>query len=60
MVADAIPAEIMQLDIWVMLAATALLFLAAISRWRIGRVEGGIMLLGYAAYVIWLGLNAGG
>lgn len=56
----AIPAEIMQLDIWVMLAATALLFLAAISRWRIGRVEGGIMLLGYAAYVIWLGLNAGG
>ena len=56
----AIPAEIMQLDIWVMLAATALLVLAAISRWRIGRVEGGIMLLGYAAYVIWLGLNAGG
>jgi cation:H+ antiporter len=55
----AVPAEIMQLDIWVMLAATALLFMAAISRWRIGRVEGGVMLLGYAAYVSWLGLNAG-
>lgn len=55
----AVPAEIMQLDIWVMLAATVLLFIAATSRWRIGRVEGGIMLLGYASYVIWLGLHAG-
>lgn len=55
----AVPAEIMQLDIWVMLAATVLLFTAATSRWRIGRVEGGIMLLGYASYVIWLGLHAG-
>ena len=54
-----VPAEIMRLDIWVMLAATALLFLAATSRWRIGRVEGGIMLLSYAAYVFWLGLHAG-
>lgn len=53
-----VPAEIIRLDIWVMLAATALLFLAATSRWRIGRAEGGIMLLGYAAYVIWLGMHA--
>lgn len=53
-----VPPEIMRLDIWVMLAATALLFVAAISRWRIGRAEGAIMLLGYAAYVIWLGMHA--
>lgn len=54
----AVPAEIMQLDIWVMLAATVLLFIAAVSRWRIGRAEGGFMLLAYGAYVTWLALNA--
>lgn len=54
-----IPAEIMRLDIWVMLAATVLLFVAAISRWRIGRTEGAVMLLGYGAYVIWLAMHAG-
>lgn len=53
-----VPAEIMRLDIWVMLAATALLFFAAISRWRIGRAEGAVMLMGYVAYVVWLGLHA--
>ncbi|KCZ97083.1 K+-dependent Na+/Ca+ exchanger-like protein [Hyphomonas polymorpha PS728] len=53
-----VPAEIIRLDIWVMLAATVLLFLAAMSRWRIGRTEGAIMLTGYAAYVVWLGLHA--
>ena len=41
-----------------MLAATVLLFLAAMSRWRIGRVEGAVMLTGYAAYVVWLGMHA--
>lgn len=54
-----VPAEIMRLDIWVMIAATALLAFAAMSRWRIGRVEGAIMLAGYAAYVIWLGMHSG-
>lgn len=54
----AVPAEIIHLDIWVMLAATVLLFIAAVSSWRIGRTEGGFMLLAYAAYVTWLALNA--
>lgn len=53
-----VPAEIMRLDIWVMVAATALLAFAAVSRWRIGRTEGAIMLAAYASYVIWLGLHA--
>lgn len=54
-----VPAEIIRLDIWVMIAATALLAFAAMSRWRISRGEGAVMLLGYGAYVLWLGLNAG-
>ena len=53
-----VPAEIIRLDIWVMLAATVLLFLAAMSRWRVGRMEGALMLLGYAAYIVWLGMHA--
>lgn len=56
----AVPAEIIRLDIWVMIAATVLLAFAAMSRWRIGRTEGAAMLIGYAAYVTWLGLHAGG
>lgn len=54
-----VPPEIADFDIWVMLAATVLLFLVALSRWKISRLEGGAMLASYAAYVGWLGLNAG-
>lgn len=53
-----VPPQIASLDIWVMIGATALLFLTATSRWRIGRVEGGIMLAAYVAYSVWLGLNS--
>lgn len=53
-----VPAQIAGLDIWVMLAATALLFVTATSRWRIGRVEGGVMLAAYIAYSVWLGMNS--
>ncbi|MFN7165206.1 MAG: calcium/sodium antiporter [Hyphomonas sp.] len=53
-----VPPQIASLDIWVMIAATALLFLAATSRWRIGRVEGGVMLAAYVGYCVWLGINS--
>jgi cation:H+ antiporter len=53
-----VPPQIANLDIWVMMGATALLFLAATSRWRIGRVEGGVMLLAYIVYCVWLGINS--
>ncbi|MFN3911637.1 calcium/sodium antiporter [Hyphomonas sp.] len=52
------PPQIASLDIWVMIAATALLFLTATSRWRIGRVEGGVMLAAYVGYSVWLGINS--
>lgn len=50
----AVPPEIMQVDGWVMLAATAALILFAITGQRINRAEGGVLLTGYAAYLTWL------
>ena len=49
-----VPQEIANVDIWVMLAATATLIIFAFSRGRIGRVEGAIMLAGYVGYTAWL------
>lgn len=49
-----VPPEIAALDIWVMLAATALLVVFARTGWRVGRREGAVMLALYAAYLAWL------
>lgn len=49
-----VPAQIMQFDIWVMLAATLLLVTFARTGWRIGRSEGATMLASYFAYLGWL------
>lgn len=53
-----VPPQIASLDIWVMIAATALLFVTATSRWRIGRAEGALMLACYVGYCVWLGMNS--
>jgi cation:H+ antiporter len=53
-----VPPQIASLDIWVMIAASVLLFITATSRWRIGRVEGGMMIAGYVGYCVWLGMNS--
>lgn len=53
-----VPPQIASLDIWVMIAATVLLFITATSRWRIGRVEGGIMMAAYVGYCVWLAMNS--
>lgn len=50
----AVPREIASLDIWVMLAATLLLLVFAVSDWRLSRREGGILLAGYLAYTGYL------
>lgn len=55
-----VPPEIAAFDIWIMLGATALLILFAVSRWRIGRIEGGVLLAAYVAYTAWLVLTASG
>jgi cation:H+ antiporter len=46
-----VPDDVAALDIWVMLAATAALILFAMTSWRINRVEGGLLLTGYASYL---------
>ncbi len=49
-----IPASIAAVDIWVMVAATVALIGFAVSGWRITRLEGAVLFLGYAAYTGWL------
>lgn len=49
-----IPGEIAQLDIWVMLGATLLMLLFAVTRWHLNRIEGGIMLTAYFIYLGYL------
>lgn len=50
----AVPAEIMVVDIWVMLAAAIVLVVFALSGLRINRWEGGLLLAGYVAYIGYL------
>lgn len=49
-----IPAEIMAVDIWVMLGATAVLLVVARTGFRVTRTEGALMLAGYGGYTAWL------
>ena len=48
-----VPAAIASFDIWVMLLATALLIVVAISGWRITRREGTLLVLGYVSYIVY-------
>ena len=50
----AVPGQIAQVDIWVMLAATALMALMARSGWILSRREGAVLLALYAGYMTWL------
>lgn len=54
----AVPASIAAFDIWVMSGATMLLLFVAATRGRIDRLEGGVLLAGYAAYTAWLVIAA--
>jgi len=49
-----IPAQIAQLDVWVMVAATGALIVAVLAWQRIGRGAGLVFLGAYAAYTAWL------
>lgn len=55
-----IPPEILIRDIWVMLGATAVLVVMAITGWRITRTEGAVLMLLYAAYIGAMALSGGG
>lgn len=54
----AAPAAIVRFDNWVMLAATAALILFALTRNRIERWEGALLIFSYAAYIVWLAATA--
>ncbi len=47
-----IPPQILSFDIWVMLAATALLVVFARSGWRVSRREGAGLVALYGAYIV--------
>jgi cation:H+ antiporter len=49
-----VPAQIAQVDIWVMLAATALMAWMARSGWMLSRREGVALLVLYGVYMVWL------
>jgi cation:H+ antiporter len=49
-----VPPEIIRLDIWVMVAATALVVLFVRTGMRIVRLEGLALLVAYGAYIAWL------
>lgn len=53
-----VPEELAASDIWVMAGATALFLIFAFSGKRITRTEGGVLVLCYAGYLVWLGLGA--
>lgn len=46
-----VPAEAARIDLWVMVAVTALLIAFSMSGWRLSQREGLIMLISYLAYV---------
>ena len=51
------PVEIIEFDIWVMLAATVMLLFFAVSGWRVSRREGAVL---FSLYVLYLGILAWG
>ncbi len=54
----AVPAEVLRLDIWVMLAATAAMVVMAATGRRVTRGEGAVLLAAYGAYIAWLAATA--
>jgi cation:H+ antiporter len=52
-----VPAEIVRIDIWVMLGVTALLIVQLRSGWRLSRIEGALLIFLYCAYTAFLALR---
>ncbi len=52
-----IPARVICFDNWIMMAATAALIVFALTRNKIERWEGALLITGYAAYIGWIIAN---
>ncbi|MCG8354776.1 MAG: calcium/sodium antiporter [Kiloniellales bacterium] len=48
-----VAAELMQVDIWIMLGVSVILLPVMATGWRIGRLEGASFLTLYACYIAW-------
>lgn len=53
-----VPPEIIHFDIWAMLGVTGLLVAFTVTGWRLTRLEGGVLLALYVAYLSYLVVNA--
>lgn len=53
-----VPAQIADVDVWIMLGATAKLIVVAVTGWRVTRAEGAALLAAYAGYIAWLSVGA--
>lgn len=49
-----VPEEIARIDVWVLLAVTALLLVQLRSGWKVSRAEGAVLVASYIAYMIFL------
>ena len=49
-----VPEQIVRVDLWVMLGATALMCWMSMTGRTVSRTEGGVLVAGYAAYLCWL------
>jgi cation:H+ antiporter len=52
-----VPVEIASFDIWVLFGVTALLLVQLRSGWRLSRLEGAVLVVLYAGYVVLQGLR---
>ncbi len=52
-----VPVEIIEFDIWVMLAATVMMLFFAVSGWRVSRREGAAL---FGLYILYIGILAWG
>ncbi len=49
-----VPPEAVARDLWVMLGVTILIWPLMLTRQKISRIEGGVMLAGYCGYIAWV------
>lgn len=54
-----VPPEIVHIDLWIMLAATAAMLIFTAMGWRLSRPEGAVLLVGYGGYIAWMACRIG-
>ena len=47
-----VPAELLRFDLWVMIGVTVALLIMMTTGRRVSRIEGGVLLTSYCAYIV--------